>query len=327
MAPTPIIIERVIDATPQEAFELFTDPERLRRWQALSASVDLRVGGRYRLTVIPGSVASGTYTEIEPGRRVVYSWGWDEVDGVPPGGSTVEVDFEAVGDRTRVRLTHRGLEGDAAAGHLEGWEHYFDRLGDAAASGSAGPDPWCFGLKEYDHVSAAEAAWHVCHGIVVNLGPDDRERPTPCAQFTVHDLVEHLMGSVRALSAPVDAEIPADMVARSAEDYLAQAVEPALAAWRRRGTDGEVAFADREVPAGYPLGILTLELLVHAWDLAQATGQPLLAPENLVAFAHDRAETIITPEARGENRPFAAATTPSSDEPMARLAAFTGRAA
>ena len=56
----PIVFERVIDATVDEAFALFTEPERLRRWQAVSASVDLKVGGDYRLTVVPGSIACGT---------------------------------------------------------------------------------------------------------------------------------------------------------------------------------------------------------------------------------------------------------------------------
>ena len=118
----PIVIERIIDSTPHEAFELFTQPERLRRWQAVSASVDLRVDGEYRLTIVPGNIASGTFSEIEPGRRVVYTWGWVGDENVAPGSSTVEVEFEAVGDRTAVRLTHKGLDAEAASGHREGWD-------------------------------------------------------------------------------------------------------------------------------------------------------------------------------------------------------------
>ena len=76
----PIVFERVIDATVDEAFALFTEPERLRRWQAVSASVDLKVGGDYRLTVVPGSIACGTFAEIDPGKRLVYTWGWQGTD-------------------------------------------------------------------------------------------------------------------------------------------------------------------------------------------------------------------------------------------------------
>lgn len=323
----PIVTERIIDATPQEAFELFTQPKRLRRWQAVSAGVDLRVGGDYRLTVTPGNVASGTFTEIEPGKRLVYTWGWEANHGVPPGASTVEVDFEAVGDKTRVRLTHRGLDTDSAASHNEGWEHYADRLADAAAQGTAGPDPWCLGLEEYDQLTAVEASWHLCHNMLLNVTADDREKPTPCAEFTLHDLVEHLMGSVRGLGGTAGAEIPEEIEAVSAEDYLAQAVEPALAAWRSRGPDGEVQFFGQPMPASLPLGILNLEFLVHAWDFAQSIGQTVPAPEHLVAFTQAQAEAIIQPDNRGDGKGFANATTASSDDPLAVLAAFTGRTA
>ena len=136
----PVTFERVIDATPEEAFALFTEPERLRRWQAVSAAVDLRVGGEYRLTVTPGHIASGTYTEIDPGKRLVYTWGWVGSDSPAPGVSMIAVDIEPAGDQTLVRITHQGLTAEQAAGHSEGWTHYLDRLIDVASSGEAGLD-------------------------------------------------------------------------------------------------------------------------------------------------------------------------------------------
>jgi len=62
---------------PDTAFSLITEPERLRRWQTVAARVDLRVGGDYRWTITPGHSAAGTFTEVEPGRRVVFTWGWE----------------------------------------------------------------------------------------------------------------------------------------------------------------------------------------------------------------------------------------------------------
>lgn len=321
----PIVFERIIDATPDEAFNLFTQPERLRRWQAVSASVDLRVGGEYRLTVVPGRIASGAFTEIEPGRRVVYTWGWQDSDDVPPGSSTIEVDIEPVGEKTRVRLTHSGLDAEAAASHAEGWNHYCDRLSEVASSGDAGPDEWSAGPEEHDHLSAAEASWHICQNVMRNFGPDDRERQTPCAEYTVHELVEHLMGSMRGLGGMAGAEIPEQIDAETAEDYIAQAVEPALAAWRERGVEGEVPFGDGNAPAALPAGILTLEFLIHAWDFAKATDQTIDVSPHLTAFVQGLADAIIKPENRGEGRGFDAETQPSSDDPLIALMAFTGR--
>ncbi len=57
-----------------QAFELITQPARLRRWQTVAARVDLKVGGEYRWTITPGHHAAGTFTEIELGKRVVFTW-------------------------------------------------------------------------------------------------------------------------------------------------------------------------------------------------------------------------------------------------------------
>ena len=67
-----------------ETFALITQPDRLRRWQVVTARVDLRAGGDYRWTIIPGHSVAGTVTEVEPGRRVVFSWGWEPIPGLLP---------------------------------------------------------------------------------------------------------------------------------------------------------------------------------------------------------------------------------------------------
>src|ERR1700747_430933 len=66
----------LVPLSADETFALITQPDRLRRWQVVTARVDLRAGGDYRWTVIPGNSAVGTFTEVEPGRRVVFTWGW-----------------------------------------------------------------------------------------------------------------------------------------------------------------------------------------------------------------------------------------------------------
>ena len=65
----------LLPVSTDEAFALITEPDRLRRWKTVSARVDLRAGGQYRWTVVPGHVAAGTFVEVEPGRRVVFGPG------------------------------------------------------------------------------------------------------------------------------------------------------------------------------------------------------------------------------------------------------------
>src|SRR3954454_14742587 len=127
---------------PDEAFALLTQPERLRRWQTVSAHVDLRAGGAYRWTITPGHTAAGTVREVEPGRRVVYGWGWEDSDELPPNASTVTVTIESDPAGSRVTLTHEGLSGEQAAMHAEGWDHYLGRLEELATTGDVGQDEW-----------------------------------------------------------------------------------------------------------------------------------------------------------------------------------------
>ena len=103
-----------------QAFALITEPERLRRWQAVSARVDLRVGGDYRWTITPGHVAAGTFREVEPGKRVVFGWGWEGSPDLAPDASTVSVTLEPVDGRhpghPDPRRADRRAGGDARRG-------------------------------------------------------------------------------------------------------------------------------------------------------------------------------------------------------------------
>jgi uncharacterized protein YndB with AHSA1/START domain len=138
-----IIREVVIQAPPDAVFPYFVDPERMIAWKAVDATLDPRPGGIFRIDVTGHDVALGEYVEIDPPRRVVFTFGW-ESEGSPlrPGGSTVEVTLVPEGEGTRVRLVHTGVPEEIRAGSTKGWDHYLPRLVIAAEGGTPGPDPW-----------------------------------------------------------------------------------------------------------------------------------------------------------------------------------------
>src|SRR5580693_8836741 len=70
----------------------------------------------------------GRYVEIEPPRRVVFTWGVPGRDALPPGSTTVEVVLTADGTGTLVELFHHDLPADQLDSHLEGWLAMLDRL-------------------------------------------------------------------------------------------------------------------------------------------------------------------------------------------------------
>jgi uncharacterized protein YndB with AHSA1/START domain len=138
-----------IAASPETVWQFLVDPDKAHLWWGRSITLDPRPGGALRIEVTPRSIAAGEIVEIDPPRRLVYTWGWEVGGGaefVPPGSSTVEIDLEPAGEGTNLRLVHRGLPNeDAAAAHAQGWEHYLGRLVFAATGGDPGPDPWAAG--------------------------------------------------------------------------------------------------------------------------------------------------------------------------------------
>lgn len=303
-----------------ETFALITQPDRLRRWHVVTARVDLRAGGDYRWTVIPGNSAAGTFTEVEPGRRVVFTWGWEGAADLPL--STVTITLEPAAGGTMVHLTHAGLTGEQEASHAEGWTHYLGRLVTAATAGDAGPDEWA-ARPALDPLSSAEATLAVCQLVLRGVAEGDYHKPTVCTEFDVTQLADHLIGSVTYLGAAAGAA--ADPVTGPLETRVATAAQATLEAWHVRGLDGEIKVGPHEMPAGAALGILSIEFLVHAWDFARATGQQVAVSDEVAQHVLGVARQIITPEARGGGS-FADPTEAGPDAGLLdRLIAFTGR--
>jgi uncharacterized protein YndB with AHSA1/START domain len=107
------------------------------RWMGTTADLEPRPGGTFRVDYRGKDVASGTYLEVDPPRRVVFTWGWEMPDDpVPPGASTVEVTLSPTDDGggTLVRLVHRDLPAEAVDGHAEGWDFFLPTLANVAAT-------------------------------------------------------------------------------------------------------------------------------------------------------------------------------------------------
>ena len=137
--PLQLRLERVIRADRERAFAAWTQPEFLRQWAApegmtieAGGELDLRVGGRWRVVMVDPSgtrhEAFGTYREITPPARLVYTHAWREGNGSTPE-TTVTVEFLAVAGGTRVVLTQEGFASPQSRdGHVQGWSSSLDQL-------------------------------------------------------------------------------------------------------------------------------------------------------------------------------------------------------
>ncbi len=135
-------LQVLLGAPPDEVFLFLTDAERYVRWQGVKAELDPRPGGIYRVWMDANTVARGEYVEVKSPERLVFTWGWEGNDDVPPGSTTVELTLEADGEGTVLSLRHTGLpDGQAAAMHEEGWRFFTGRLTALAAGEDPGPLP------------------------------------------------------------------------------------------------------------------------------------------------------------------------------------------
>jgi uncharacterized protein YndB with AHSA1/START domain len=132
IGPDAVEIERRLSAPIDEVFRWWTEPERLQEWMSpvgtVEAEVDLRVGGHIRIVMRGDGMViehQGTFLEIEPPRRLVFTW-MSPYTGPQP--SVVTVELEPDGGATRLRLIHQQLPEAATSSHQGGWGAMLDRL-------------------------------------------------------------------------------------------------------------------------------------------------------------------------------------------------------
>src|SRR5262245_37125400 len=132
-----------------------------------------------------------------------------------------------------------------------------------------------------NELESGEESFLVLEQVLHGITKDDEAKQTPCREFDVAKLTDHLMNSITTIGGMAGAEFPERDRSDTVDRQVLSAARPALDAWRERGLDGNVPFREGEAPAKMMAGVLSLELLVHAWDYAKATGHEVSAPDEL----------------------------------------------
>lgn len=177
-----------------------------------------------------------------------------------------------------------------------------------------------------DELRSAELSLGVLHRVVKGIGESDLGRRTPCSEYDIAGLTDHLLNSITGLGGLAGAELPERDREDTVERQIILAARPALDAWHRRGLEGSVTVGEREMPARVVAGILSIEFLVHGWDYAKAMDLELPAPDSLAEYVLAIAEKNITPQGRAAVGFDDPTELPGDDaSPLERLVAFTGR--
>lgn len=157
------------------------------------------------------------------------------------------------------------------------------------------------------------------------------DRPTPCAQWSVRDLVNHLVAE--HLWAPhllrgetleqVGSRYDGDVLGEDPRGAWRRAVATSVLAWGQADPDGVVHTSMGQLPVSEYASQMLVDLTVHAWDLARAVN----VRPHLVADAVEACLAYEHPRVSGGEVPgiFAAPVETASESRVDQLVALLGR--
>lgn len=109
MATQPFVIERTYQAPVDSVWQALTDKDKMKQWYFDIAAFKAEVGFEFQFTASDGKVDFVhlcKVTDVIPGKKLAYTWTYKDY----PGSSKVTFELFGEGDKTRVKLTHAGLE-------------------------------------------------------------------------------------------------------------------------------------------------------------------------------------------------------------------------
>jgi uncharacterized protein YndB with AHSA1/START domain len=135
---TTLVLRRTFTAERARVFRAWITPRALEQWlrpKGMSTTVrslDARMGGSFRFDLEDGSSLIGTYLQMVPPEKLVFTWSGGAAQG---WRTVVTLDFLDQGAVTEVVLTHEGLSTPERRARAEGgWPSLFDALASVLSS-------------------------------------------------------------------------------------------------------------------------------------------------------------------------------------------------
>jgi uncharacterized protein (TIGR03086 family) len=185
-----------------------------------------------------------------------------------------------------------------------------------------------------DPLDSLSLALEQTGAIIANVRADQASLPTPCARWDVRALINHVVLDVQHFTASASGERweahETDVIGDDWAGACRRAADELLEAWRRHGVAGRtmhLPFGD--MPASWSVSQHIADVVVHGWDVARATGQPIELDPDVGELALEWARQSLKPEFRGDEesgRSFGPEVAVRDDAPVHdRLVGFFGR--
>ena len=186
-----------------------------------------------------------------------------------------------------------------------------------------------------DLLAGIQAAATEFARLVDGTRPDQLDNPTPCADFKVRDLINHVASGATMFAIAFDqGSVPdeelgllfGDVLGDDYKGVLAAAMDKAATAFTRPGAlEGDVVLPFGEFAREDALGLAVFDVMVHAWDLASSTGQELRLTDEDALIGLELARMHIVDAMRDGNTFADIVIIDEESGSWAELLAFTGR--
>ncbi|MEV3861209.1 TIGR03086 family metal-binding protein [Streptomyces sp. NPDC050095] len=188
-------------------------------------------------------------------------------------------------------------------------------------------------MSPIDGYELMEQAHAYLRAAVRGVPADGWDRPTPCTEWTVRQVLNHARLDQQALVMQIadvapsgDPFAPVDEVGPDPVGELEQVLDVATAAWESVGRDAEeVVTPIGTVASRLGTALAALDAAVHAWDIARATGQELPLSDELAAGLQEPVTQFVDFVRDNYQKYAPVVVVPEQAGAAARLLAFTGR--
>lgn len=177
-------------------------------------------------------------------------------------------------------------------------------------------------------MTALAATDRLMTSVIDQLRPEHREKPTPCTEWNVHDVIDHVVRGCQMVAHGLQGETLPD----NGHDYLADGPSKGWAnaydALTAAATPDALA-GSHDMPIGHISGeqavsIITADAATHAWDIAKGADVDFTMTDDLAQWVLTTWQAVITPESRPGG--FAYIVPVTDDAPVLHhMLGFTGR--